>query len=114
MKYPEVKFTVNIGAEPVQVIWAEAEHMEEISGLEFDGAIYGFSSSFPQYATYVNCKMPPRTQASTSLHELLHNVSAIFELKLSEKEVRCLEQALCQILSNKDYAQFLTKNLAKQ
>ena len=113
MKIPDVRYVLTIGAEPVHVVWADAEYLEATSGEDWDGCVYGFSSSFPQYVSYVNQDLPPRTQASTSLHELLHNISAIFDIGLSEQKVRILEQALCQVLSHKDYAKYLISNLAK-
>lgn len=109
MKKPT--FTLQIGAEPVEVIATTGEQIEEIAGVDFDGDIYGYSVSFPCYRSFFNEELTLRTQASTSLHEILHNISAIYGLNLSEAKVRALEQGLCQAFGNKEYAKFLFSNL---
>jgi len=109
----KVKFELSIGAEPVQVVECDVEYIEALAKHEFPGGIYGYSVSYPNYTSYVNKELPGRSKASTILHELLHNISSVYGLNLSEQNIRCLEQGIVQILGNREFSSYISKNLAQ-
>lgn len=109
----KTKFILNVGIENISVIEASGDELENIMESPEDEGVFGFSHTFPESAAYYNSCLSPKSQATTSLHEILHCVDGIYELGLTETHVRILEQSLCQILQNKAYAKWLCENITK-
>ena len=63
---------------------------------------FGEFKAFPSPRVMVNASLPIEVQRLTLLHELLHAVSDLYGLNLTETQVRCIEQGLGQVMSEPD------------
>lgn len=63
---------------------------------------FGVFNAFPSPRISVNASLPIEVQRLTLLHEVLHAISDMYGLGLSESQVRAIEQGLGQVMSEPD------------
>ena len=63
---------------------------------------FGVFHAFPSPKISVNASLPIEVQRLTLLHELIHAISDMYGLGLSEGQVRVMEQGLGQVMSEPD------------
>jgi hypothetical protein len=68
---------------------------------------FGEFHAFPSPRVIVNSSVPIEVQRLTLLHELLHAISELYGLGLTESQVRCMEQGLGQVMSEPDVWEFI-------
>lgn len=83
--------TVRIGTQDVVV-----EFVPMVDGE------FGVFHAFPSPRISVNSSLPVEVQRLTLLHELIHAISDMYGLGLSEAQVRAMEQGLGQVMSEPD------------
>lgn len=92
--------TIRIGTQRVDVVFCPME----------DGD-FGEFIFFPTPTIRINNSVPIEIQRLSLLHEMLHAVSEVYGLNLSEAQVRCLEQGLGQTMCEPDVWSFISGNL---
>lgn len=64
--------------------------------------LYGVWVSYPHYRIDIAPDLGGRDRALTILHESIHGISEIWDLNLSEKATRALEQAVAGLLMDNE------------
>lgn len=85
---PDIKQlgTIAIGSHVVPVYAADMT----------EAGVYGCATDEPEPAIWLNSKQTKKQMNRTLVHEMFEVVNNVYELALSETQIRILEQTICQ------------------
>jgi hypothetical protein len=61
-----------------------------------DASVYGCATDAPEPAIWLNSKQTKQQMNRTLVHEMFEVVNNVYDLGLSETQIRILEQTICQ------------------
>lgn len=89
---------VKIGYKEFEVIKTDAKQVLYENGSECIGQIY-----YDENKLYINGKFPQDTLKEAFIHEVVHGISYMFNVNLTEEQVMALGQGLYTVMRDNGY-----------
>ena len=69
-------------------------------GNEGSSDMFGICQTYPKTQILINPLQDPQSKQLTLLHEVLEAINFLYEIKLSERDIKTLEATLGQVLKD--------------
>lgn len=73
---------------------------KKLMGTEGSSDMFGICQTYPKTQILINSLQDPQSKQLTLLHEVLEAINFLYEIKLSERDIKTLEATLGQVLKD--------------
>lgn len=72
----------------------------KLMGKEGSSDMFGICQTYPKTQILINGLQDPQSKQLTLLHEVLEAINFLYEIKLSERDIKTLEATIGQVLKD--------------
>lgn len=73
---------------------------KKLMGKEGSSDMFGICQTYPKTQILINGLQDPQSKQLTLLHEVLEAINFLYEVKLSERDIKTLEATIGQVLKD--------------
>jgi hypothetical protein len=92
---------VKIGPLEFEVVeYDSTSAYRKLMGNEGSSDMFGICQTYPKTQILINSLQDPQSKQLTLLHEVLEAINFLYEIKLTERDIKTLEATLGQVLKD--------------